>query len=218
MLYSSRFGFFLHPERFMHALKQMGSGSSNPSMRTLSPALMSSMALWGLHLSPSFVPLESEQRYLRLTLEQLSAETLTISSGQLTHLVQTEVLLTHYFLRNGRFYEAELHVNSAVSLLLAHDAHKIRSSRPYSSTLLGVVGKQEILPSSSKDLIEEGERINAFWTAFCLERTVMLTLRNPVQTFGFITTPCVDIDTPWPLDVIDYVDVRLNSGCLVLFS
>jgi hypothetical protein len=202
----------------MHALNHTYSGSSGPAMRALSPALMSSMALLGLHLSPSLAPWESEQRYLRYTLEQLSAETLAISSGQLTHLVQTEVLLTHYFLRNGRFYEAELHVNSAVSSLLAHDAHKIRSSRPYSSTLLGVVGEQAILPSSSRDLIEEGERINAFWTAFCLERTVMLTLRTPVQTFGFITTPCVDIDTPWPLDVIDYVDVRSNINCLVSSS
>jgi hypothetical protein len=105
------------------------------------------------------------------------------------------------------FVEAEQHTQAAVSLAISFDLHKIRSANPQSPTLLGLEGGREIYPSRPKDGLEEGERINAFWTVFFLERSLTICLGRESYRFGTLDDPLIGIDTPWPIDMDEYSTV-----------
>jgi len=61
-----------------------------------------------------------------------------------------------------------------------------------------------------RDDIEEGERINGFWTACSLLKNLAVALDPPSNSCVVFEGFGMDnIDTPWPLDMESYEAVRI---------
>jgi hypothetical protein len=196
---SSQFGFFLQVDSFhTSALISRPFGDrSRPS-----PALLCSVYLWGVHLSGDEAVLAHEPIFLRRVLRQISLEISTIlDSGKIMHTIQALVLLAFYFLRTNQFMEAEFHTSGAISLCISAGLHKIRSSRPFSSSVLGVMGRAEVFLPAPGNALEEAERINGFWTVFCLKKVIDVCLGNVSEAFGGLDNPAGAVDTPWPVNL-----------------
>jgi hypothetical protein len=202
------FGFFLHKERFRQAaLLQLPIGhKSRPS-----PALLAAVYLWGAHLSQNAELRQYESVFLRRALSLVVKEVSATPGVHIMHSIQAEVLISFFFFRNNRFFEAEYHLNGAVSMTLGCGLHKIRSSRSLAPFVLGVSENSEVYLDLPRENMEEGERINGFWTVFCLHRIFTVAMGKPLNGFGTMETPITEIDTPWPMDMNKYEDV---SGAL----
>uniref|UniRef100_A0A0W0EY39 Transcription factor domain-containing protein n=1 Tax=Moniliophthora roreri TaxID=221103 RepID=A0A0W0EY39_MONRR len=123
---------------------------------------------------------------------------------RILHTIQAELLLAMYFFRTNRFMEADIHLNGAVSLCLSCGLHKLRSCRPSYSTVLGVSSGREIHFPPPRDPVEEGERINAFWTVFYVHRLMTVSLGTASPPFGTLDDPESQVDSPWPLEMEQY--------------
>ncbi|KAK0451508.1 hypothetical protein EV421DRAFT_1731349 [Armillaria borealis] len=177
-------GFFLNVGRFTNTvMKADDFGWEPPSL-----ALLQAVYLWGVHLSTSPELSALEPHFLSTAVQHTSAALSTNHTHKIIHRIQAEALLAQYFFRNARMLEGKYHTSAAVSLLFGAGFHKIRSTEGD-----GVVG----LPPPS-DLVEEGERINGFWT--------VLTLNNcwtPLESNIMYES----IDTPWPLIMQSYSQI-----------
>ena len=58
-----------------------------------------------------------------------------------------------------------------------------------------------ILPT---DAIEEGERINGFWTVLMLQINLSVAIDPAVGVYSELDANGTQIDTPWPFDIEDY--------------
>jgi hypothetical protein len=58
-----------------------------------------------------------------------------------------------------------------------------------------------------RDQIEEGERINAFWAVFLMDRCLAVAFGPPL-VISDMDAPGMQIDTPWPLEMETYERVR----------
>lgn len=170
--------------RFTNTLMKADDfGWEQPSL-----ALLQAVYLWGVHLSTSPELSALEPHFLSTAVQHTSAALSTNHTHKIIHRIQAEALLAQYFFRNSRMLEGKYHTSAAVSLLFGAGFHKIRSTEGD-----GVVG----LPPPS-DLVEEGERINGFWT--------VLTLNNcwtPLESNILYES----IDTPWPLIMQSYSQI-----------
>ncbi|KAF7360719.1 Fungal-trans domain-containing protein [Mycena venus] len=164
----------------------------------LAAGLLDALHLWAIHLSGSNEVRASEANYLsralRATGDGLSG---THHRNTILHNIQAEVLLSHYFLRNNRFLEANYHTSAAVSLVLSSGVHRIRSGDLHASGGPLVPAVRRLPPA--QDAIEENERINAFWTVLTLNNCWTTADGSPSNIC--YTTPDARIDTPWPLDI-----------------
>ncbi|KAJ3872737.1 hypothetical protein F5051DRAFT_338811, partial [Lentinula edodes] len=199
------FGFFLDHSRFSSsALLPLNFGhQSRPC-----PGLLSTVYLWGIHLSP-----QTQHKYLEHTLLMRAlrdtASDLSTSiphPHRFMHTIQAETLLGYYFFRNGNVLEAKRHASGAVSLVLGCGLNTLRSlhmqqrgSNPISSVLSE---SHNLLPP--QDAVEEGERINAFWAVFTLYQDIAVTVDPLRSVCGVFDAPGCQIDTPWPLDMDMY--------------
>lgn len=207
-MHASSFGFFLNISRFStSALLPLNFGhQSRPS-----PGLLSTVYLLGIHLSPEVQPQDLESLLLMKALRDTA---LDLSSSnphpyRVLHTIQAETLLGYYFFRNGNILEAKRHSSSAASLALECRLNTFRSSRQSPAALAdGLNG----LPAS-KNIVEEGERINGFWAVFTLYRNISVAVDPSGSVCGVFDAPGCQIDTPWPLDMESYKQV----GCLNLF-
>ncbi|KAL0579334.1 hypothetical protein V5O48_002667 [Marasmius crinis-equi] len=195
---STHFGFFLHLERFRaSALLPLPFGDPGRP----APALLSVTYLWGIHLSQDALYKSYESIFLQRALNNISTEA---DYSRIIHTIQAQVLIAVYFFRTNRFLEADIHINSAISLCLSSGLHKLRSCRPFTPTVLGVFGGREAYLTAPQDLIEEGERISAFWTVFSIHRNLGVALGMASGSFGILEDPDTQIDTPWPMGMEDY--------------
>ncbi|KAJ7051234.1 hypothetical protein C8F01DRAFT_1340831 [Mycena amicta] len=154
--HATQFGFFLHIENFKaSAILPLPFGDPlRPS-----GALLSTVYLWGVHLSQLQHLLSSESIFLKRAQQQLSVEiSEDRSPAHALHTIQAQVLLSNYMLRNRRFLEAEFHANSAATLTIAYQLHRICSSRVVPS-FINRPGTDLGPPLSS---VDEGERIQLF--------------------------------------------------------
>ncbi|KAL4261022.1 Zinc cluster transcription factor 52 [Pleurotus pulmonarius] len=201
--HASQFGFFLHPTRFrLNALSQFPFGHvSRPS-----PALLSAVYLWGVHLSPASPYYAHLPLFLSRALQYAGTDlaNTTTHPHRVLHLMQAEVLLANYFFRNGRFLEAKCHTSIAVSLALGCNFHRIRSNFGLSPPTIGVLLNLPVLPHPPQDEVDEGERINGFWAVFTLHKTLAVALDPPTRLCGALEASGVLIDTPWPLEMDAY--------------
>ncbi|KAH7878784.1 uncharacterized protein C8R40DRAFT_1037417 [Lentinula edodes] len=190
------FGFFLNHSRFSDsALLPLDFGhQSRPC-----PGLLSTVYLWGIHLSSP-----TQHRYLEHTLLMRAlrdtASDLSTSNPhplRFMHTIQAETLLGYYFFRNGEVLQAKRHASSAASLALGCGLNTLRSSHEQQQS-----SSNNLLPP--QDAIEEGERINAFWAVFTLYRDISLTVDPLKSVCGVFDAPGCWIDTPWPLDMDMY--------------
>ncbi|KAJ3784835.1 Zn(2)-Cys(6) binuclear cluster domain-containing protein, partial [Lentinula aff. detonsa] len=194
--HAQAFGFFLNIRRFISAttLPLTLGDYSRPC-----PGLICVIYLIGLHLSGASE--DEESAFLSRALLHVSNVLSASHPLRLIHGTQAEILLSTYFFRTGRILEGKYHLSAAVSLATCANLHKLRSGgmSPFVANVMGLDGPS--LPDP-KDLIDEGERINAFWTVF--------TMCNcwGVGVGGFSSMMFESygsrIDTPWPLDMEDY--------------
>ncbi|KAJ6476170.1 hypothetical protein C8R45DRAFT_1009047 [Mycena sanguinolenta] len=193
--HASEFGFFLHWNRFI----QVQSSRSS--------ALLNALCMWGAHLSSDH---QRELYFKRKSLQFVAAE-LTLQSFLDT--IQTEVLLSHYFFRTGRFLEARAHTGTATALVLGAGLHQIRSLNHPNVPVMEILEEsdQDIHLRPPVDAIEEGERINGFWAVFMLHKNLAVALEHPSRVCGVFEAGGMQIDTPWPLEMIDYEQGLLTS-------
>ncbi|KAJ7494367.1 hypothetical protein B0H11DRAFT_2277116 [Mycena galericulata] len=200
--YSSEFGFFLNAPRFRKAaLKPHPVGHpTRPS-----PAVLTTVSLWGLRLSkwPHLVSQDSESVFLSRALK-LTANGLSGSHPQkIMHNLQAEILLAYYFFASGRFLEGKYHTTAAISLALSSSIYMVRSAMH--------AGSPGPLPPVS-DSVEEGERIHACWISMVLDKLWAVSL-NETPNLDHQNETC-RVDTPWPLEMEDYGNGRLSPTAL----
>ncbi|KAH7878786.1 uncharacterized protein C8R40DRAFT_1166772 [Lentinula edodes] len=191
------FGFFLDHSRFSDsALLPLDFGhQSRPC-----PGLLSTVYLWGIHLSPQTQREDLEHTLLMRALRDTASDLSTSNPhpNRFMHTIQAEALLGYYFFRNGNILEAKRHASSAASLALGCGLNTLRSSHKEQQSSSNIY----LLPP--QDAIEEGERINAFWAVFTLYRDIAVTVDPPRSVCGIFDAPGCQIDTPWPLDMDMY--------------
>ncbi|KIK62051.1 hypothetical protein GYMLUDRAFT_165430 [Collybiopsis luxurians FD-317 M1] len=200
--HSACFGFFLDISRFSQsALLPYDFGhQSRPC-----PGLLSTVYLWGIHLSPQAHHKELEHtllvRALRDTASDLSSS--RPHPHRFIHTIQAETLLGYYFFRNGNILEAKRHSASAASLALGCGLNIFSSTQDNTSLIPAFPDGSAGLPAS-QDPVEEGERINAFWAVFTLYRDLAIAVDPPGSVCGVFDAPGCQIHTPWPLDMETY--------------
>ncbi|GAW07563.1 Zn -Cys binuclear cluster domain-containing protein [Lentinula edodes] len=174
--------------------------------------LLSTVYLWGIHLSPQTQHKDLEHTLLMRALRDTASDLSTSDPHphRFMHTIQAETLLGYYFFRNGNILEAKRHTSSAASLALGCRLNILRSSQqqqwssnPILASAPVVLGGSINLPPP-QDPIEEGERINAFWAVFTLYRDVAVAVDPPRSVCGVFDAPGCQIDTPWPLDMDMY--------------
>ncbi|KAF7335222.1 Zn(2)-C6 fungal-type domain-containing protein [Mycena sanguinolenta] len=203
--HAAQFGFFLHIDRFREAAL-LPVDWADP--RRPSPALLSVVYLWGVHLSFSQPLLSSEPVFLKRAQQNISGEITEASNSlHLLQIIQAQVLLSTYMFRNKRFLEAEFHANGAATLALGYQLHKIRSARPVSPPLLGVPVLVEAYLAPPADPIEEGERIRGFWNVACLQSSLNIALNAASINFSIFESSGSSIDTPWPGEISEYISM-----------
>nr|QIE48477.1 hypothetical protein [Trametes gibbosa] len=191
--HAADFGFFLHTNRFLEKVFSPNSSHSN-SLRIL----LNVIYLFGARLSSNPQVKAQEQAYLTRALQHLPTALPEDPRGAI-YVMQAEVLLANYFFDNDRKLEGVYHTNAAVSIAMASKLHMIRSARR-SRTAADTTAYR--LPPPA-DLLEEGERINGFWTVFILDRCwAVATGSAPAFTDDESTG--TQIDTPWPMELATY--------------
>ncbi|KAG7086347.1 hypothetical protein E1B28_002308 [Marasmius oreades] len=198
-------GFFLNPTRFWQsALSNLPPG--HPDRPT--PSLLNTVYLLAFYLSrrsrgqDNAQTTQQIQLFLSHSLQQVSTMLNSTHPHRVVHGIQAEVLLSTYFFDMGKIVEGKYHLSAAVSLAIGVGLHRIRSDIPASS-------RQEALPPP-RDSMEEGERINAFWTVYMLSNVWGAVEGSSGSVFE--RNGSSTIDTPWPLDVADYEQYGLPSN------
>ncbi|KAG7451498.1 uncharacterized protein BT62DRAFT_927209 [Guyanagaster necrorhizus] len=177
-------GFFLNVGRFTNTIMNADEfGWERPSL-----ALLQAVYLWGVHLSASPEISAFEPYFLSTAVRHTSEALSTTHTHKIIHRIQAEALLAQYFFLNARMLEGKYHTSAAVSLLFGAGFHKIRSTEG---------GSTSNLPPLT-DLVEEGERINGFWTVLILNNCWTTLESNIVYE---------SIDTPWPLEMQSYSQI-----------
>ncbi|TFK66447.1 hypothetical protein BDN72DRAFT_859913 [Pluteus cervinus] len=206
--HSSQFGFFLDPNTFREStLRVFTLGHhSRPT-----PALVTTVLLWGAHLSHSDPSASQEHTLLMRALRYAATDMSSDHPNKIIQTLQAEVLLSYYFLRMSRFLEAKIHSTTAITIALECGLNKIRSSSPGALPALGLVQDHPmVLHHTVGDKVEEGERINAFWSAFTLHKLLTVMLQPSQNLCGILELPSLQIDTPWPLDIESYQQEGLD--------
>ncbi|KAI0028440.1 hypothetical protein K488DRAFT_27143, partial [Vararia minispora EC-137] len=188
---------FLHQARFRERLA-LPSGSFG---RPIS-ALLSITYLWGIKFASTDVWATYEPGFLSQALSDIGHALAGQPSHHIVQVIQAHVLLATYLYHVGRFLEGRHHTDAAASLAIHCRLHKIRSAQP-TRTHVSYMDPVEIALPEPRDQIEEGERINAFWTAFEQDRVWAVVLGVPTVIFD-VDGAGTQIDTPWPLEMEVY--------------
>lgn len=195
---ATEFGFFLHIHRFLDAQSAGGSHSLQ--------ILLNVIYLLGAKLSNNPQVRAQEQSYVHRALQEIPTTTaLRDDPSSVIYVMQAEVLLANYFFMNNRQLEGVYHTNAAVSIAIASRLHMIRSARRSRTTADATAYR---LPPPA-DLLEEGERINGFWTVFVLDRCWSIA-SGSAPAFTDDESTGTQIDTPWPRDLTSYQTVSLR--------
>jgi hypothetical protein len=202
LLNASQFGFFLNVSHFRSACV-LPFPLGHPYRP--SPALLSTVYLWGFHLSQSDALRDHESTFRSRALQHTSNALSSSHPQMFLHALQAEILLASYFFRNGRLLEGKYHSNAAASLTISGGLYRIRRDPSYTNDIVG--GICITLPPPN-DAVDEGERINGFWAALILDKCWSVALSSP-SNFTDDETLGTRIDTPWPLDDAGYEQVCL---------
>ncbi|KAJ7479191.1 hypothetical protein FB451DRAFT_1451087 [Mycena latifolia] len=182
------FGFFLDTQAFHDAV-------TSPNGRNLPSVLLNVMHLWGVHLSQDQRITAYEPAFLAHALRSTASSLVGSHPRTVLHSIQASVLLAYYFIRNARFLEGKYHTSAAVSIAISAGLHRIRGAQG------GASPTPEALPPPT-DPLEEGERINAFWSVLTLNNCWAGMDGSPSNVaYG---AAGLKIDTPWPLEPRHY--------------
>ncbi|KAG2011819.1 hypothetical protein CC2G_011889 [Coprinopsis cinerea AmutBmut pab1-1] len=205
--HAAEFGFFLHVPTFRSSTL-LSAPFGHPSRPT--PALLSVVYLWGVHLSHSEALLLQEQAFLTRALQHVATDMFGTHPNRILHTMQAQVLLAYYFFRTGRFLEAKWQTGSAISLALGSGFHKLRSANMAPPATIGLSHDAPVYLDLPQTNLEEGERINGFWAVFTLHKLISVALEPPFNVCGALEAPGIQIDVPWPLDMPQYLDGLLT--------
>lgn len=187
--YVSVTGFFLNVPRFVNSFYE------TPANARPSPALLSTIYLWGLKLASVDSFAAYEPAFLSRAIQSVAGALGATHPHKARHALQAELLLSNYFFWTGRFLEGRYHCGAAVSIAISIGSHRTRSSQLPS-------------PGTTADQVEEGERINAFWSVY-LNDTCWGVAMNVPSGMPDQKAPSARIDAPWPLDMAQYERVRI---------
>ncbi|KAJ6593123.1 hypothetical protein B0H19DRAFT_1365280 [Mycena capillaripes] len=199
--HASEFGFFLDWNRLQSTIPSIFSRTSS--------ALLYAIYMWGANLSSDS---QLELHYKHKVLQFASTD--PVPPTTLLHSIQAEVLLSYYFFHTGHSSEARAHTATAVALALGGGLHQIRSfNRPAAPVIRIRGGGEGIHFRAPGDALEEGERINGFWAVFMLQKNLSVTLEPAVGVCvcGVFEVGGLQVDTPWPLEIEDYMKGLLTS-------
>lgn len=203
--YATQTGFFLHFPRFLDAVFSADVAERNIRLST---ALLNAILLWGSHFSANPSVRAYEPILLTRSVKSLSDALPEVTSLQQNaiQIVQAEVLLSYYFHCQNRRLEGMYHSSAAVSLVLSCKLNHIRGAGGISMESTRGSTSSFNLPSPA-DVVEEVERVNAFWWVYVLDRNWSVANGNlGNDVFGGVA-----IDLPWPVDVGLYEAVRSQS-------
>ncbi|KAK1227638.1 hypothetical protein PQX77_009351 [Marasmius sp. AFHP31] len=211
------FGFFLNIPRLRESLKLPPGNPARPLR-----GLMSIMYLMGLrlsNLSPQ-TPTEKAQAEALFcrTMDEITNSPITFAyhPALIVQTIQAELLLSTYLFCHARHLEGQYHLTRAFSLSIGARLNKIRSTRERPSLSIkshidNVNFAPQITSSTSpfslpptSDPIVEGERINAFWTAFTLCNFWDAAIETQTSLISVVGDGNMEVDTPWPMDMNEY--------------
>lgn len=187
----------MHEDRFRSSFFL---SSGNP-LRPI-PSLLSAVLLWAIKISPPDQASGNSQTLLSRALSQIGLALKEGLSHEVVQVIQAHLLLASYLYAAGRFLEGRQQTAAAATLAVDCGFHRIRSadtSRQY----LAYVDAMPIILPEPRDAIECGERVNAFWMAFCQDRAWGVTLGVDVIITDSIANGS-QIDTAWPLNMEVY--------------
>lgn len=187
--YVSVTGFFLNVPRFVNSFYE-SAANARPS-----PALLSTIYLWGLKLASADSFAAYEPVFLSRAIQSVAGALGTTHPQKAKHALQAELLLSNYFFWTGRFLEGRYHCGAAVSIAISIGSHRTRSN-------------QLPNPGTTADQVEEGERINAFWSVYLNDACWGVAMNVPSGMPDQKATNA-RIDAPWPLDMAQYERVRI---------
>ncbi|KAJ7199673.1 Zn(2)-Cys(6) binuclear cluster domain-containing protein [Mycena pura] len=183
------FGFFLDTQAFHDAV-------TSTAECTLPQVLLNVLCLWGVHLSRDPRITAYEPAFLAHALRSTAGSLAGTHPRTVLHSIQASVLLAYYFIQNARLLEGRYHTSAAVSIAVSAGLHGIHTGG-------GGRSAAGALPPP-RDAGEQGERISAFWAVLNLNNFWASAEGAPSNIsygeFGLA------IDTPWPLDTLDYVE------------
>jgi len=215
LFHAQQFGFFLHIPSFRHS-SLLAFALGHPSRPT--PGLLYVAHLLGVHFSDAFPG--QETALLTRAVQHVATDLMSSHPNKVIHTLQAEILLSYYFLRTGALLEAKCRAGTAVALALGAGLHKIRSINFLVPSTIGIGAHDHAysLPLPN-DNLHEAERINGFWAVFVLHKFITVALEVPAHVCGALEAPGMQIDTPWPLDMDHYEEVRfLSQSYMVAIS
>ncbi|KZT10176.1 uncharacterized protein LAESUDRAFT_756362 [Laetiporus sulphureus 93-53] len=206
----SEVGFFLHIPRFL----QQVSAVPSTSLPVHTSLTLNAIYTLGAHFSREPQLRSQEATFLSRVLEQLPTALSRSQPVAILHVLQTEILLSYYFMDNNRSLEGIYHSNAAASMALACKLHQIRSSR-YLGASTGHATSAPYRLNPPVNGVEEGERINALWAAYILDKSWSIAFGSSTA-FTEEDGKGMVIDTPWPVDLasmeMDPLPVNLRSS------
>ncbi|KAJ7358148.1 hypothetical protein DFH08DRAFT_1043004 [Mycena albidolilacea] len=147
-------------------------------------SLLVAVALWATHMSanPLAESVYSEEELLARTVHHVARD---IAAGgalpeRMLHMIQTEVLLSLYYLDYGRLLEANYHRAGATSLVFISGLHQLSAS-----------SLQNIPIQMGANL--RMEMINAFWSVLLINNYCVAASNTPSSM-----PYDAPISTPWP--------------------
>jgi len=168
-----------------------------------------------------------ESRFMARTTEAIAVA--LERSDRLVNVVQAQCLMAFYLYSSGRLLEGFMHSSAAARLAIGLDLHKIVSLDPKNPNSTNAASqdpereKQQASvanPATSSqlnilpppvDMVELGERINAFWMAFNVDRAWAVATGMPIA-FSDGEHVRTQIETVWPRSMADYENGTVSDN------
>lgn len=179
----------------------------------LQESLVSAVCLWGTHLSRDPALRAHEPRCLAKAVRDVSSALFLAGAGEhgsraVLGAIQAEVLLANFFFAAGRFLEGRYHSSAATSLAITCRLNALGLPGAAGAGLgMGLVrAAYDASAAGPGDAVDQGERVNAFWAVYVLDKCWSVALGSP-SAISDNSTSGARISTPWPLALADYEQV-----------
>lgn len=208
MRHACQLGFFINGPRFLSRLPDVPTAKVHAELRD---ALLNVILLWGCRLSSNPILTARQDSYLTRAVQLVSSSMFLsqASVSRYTHdilyAIQAEVLLSNYFFASRQLLEGRYHCTAAVSLAISCRLNRLNGNTPISSSGLGID------LSDPADSIEAGERIDAFWTVYVLDKSWAVALGSTPTISTEQERSRIQIFTPWPTSMNEYQQVSVQG-------
>lgn len=139
-----------------------------------------------------------EQIFARVT-QHLSVPSTQTDPANVVFLLQAEALIAFYHFYKNQVVQGYARATAAATQTFVWGLNT--SQRARGAPAAGVLGRYHLPPPI--DAIEAGERVNAFWTVFWMERC--WSVAQGIQSMMFTQDNLTSV--PWPLNMSDYEEV-----------